>query len=239
MSTNDSTTGGYLVPQPRPYPNPLEGEKLQDFLQGVLVGVTGLLGKMVRPRWQPVPVNIPPQGTDWIAFGITNRPAETYAYNGHEVPRLDEGRSLDETTDALDDDEDLDTGNNLDNANTFLDEPPYDYIMRNEVLEILCSVYGSGADELASRIREGLAHPQNREVLQLNNMGLVDVGSPLAVPELVNEIWYYRLDMTINIRRRVVRTYPVRNILSATGQLITDVSSLTRDLIINPPPNEE
>lgn len=38
---------------------------------------------MVRPRWQPEPPNIPSETTDWLAFGITNREADTFAAELH------------------------------------------------------------------------------------------------------------------------------------------------------------
>jgi hypothetical protein len=79
--TNTSATGGYLPATPSPAP--LEGQALINFFQEWIVGLTGLPGKMVRPRWQPEPPNIPTEGTDWLAFGITNRTADTFAVELH------------------------------------------------------------------------------------------------------------------------------------------------------------
>ena len=80
--TNTSSTGGYLLPESTPAP--LEGQALIDFFQEWIVGLTGLPGKMVRPRWQHEPPNIPTEGTDWLAFGITNRASDTFAVELHE-----------------------------------------------------------------------------------------------------------------------------------------------------------
>jgi hypothetical protein len=73
---NDSSTPGYLLPTPDPHP--LEGQELYRFVQQVVVGITGLDGPMVRPRWQAEPANIPDAGVAWCAVGIMSRPADTF-----------------------------------------------------------------------------------------------------------------------------------------------------------------
>src|ERR1700694_2060232 len=78
----DSSTGGYLIPSAAPAP--LEGQALLDFLQGVIVGITGLAGTMVRPVWQSGPPNIPDAGTAWCAFRITTRPSSTFPHVKHD-----------------------------------------------------------------------------------------------------------------------------------------------------------
>lgn len=78
---NDSSTGGYLSPAGSPAP--LEGQALNRFLQQIVVGITGLPGNMVRPRWQAEPPNIPAFGTDWAAIGIVDRKADTFASEIH------------------------------------------------------------------------------------------------------------------------------------------------------------
>ncbi len=78
----DSATGGYLIPSGTP---PLEGQALLDFLQGVIVGITGLDGTMVRPVWQSEPPNMPDAGTAWCAFRITTRPSDTFPVVKHNA----------------------------------------------------------------------------------------------------------------------------------------------------------
>lgn len=109
--------------------------------------------------------------------------------------------------------------------------PGYDVVRRHEVLSILCSFYGPNADKNTSLFREGLAVGQNREVLQLNNMGLQSVGNPLTVPALVNEIWQRRVDLNVKIKRLIVLYYPVLDLASAGGSVITDQSPLTRNFL--------
>jgi hypothetical protein len=77
--TNNSASGGYL--QPAASPAPLEGLQLLQFLQQWMVGITGLPGDMVRPRWQPEPPDIPQAGNAWVALGVSTRPNDEYPYN--------------------------------------------------------------------------------------------------------------------------------------------------------------
>jgi hypothetical protein len=77
----DSSTGGYLQPAAPPAPTPLEGLALLEFLLGWVVGVSGLPGMLVRPRWQPEPPDIPQSGTCWAAIGVQRRPSDEYPYS--------------------------------------------------------------------------------------------------------------------------------------------------------------
>lgn len=65
---NDSATGGYLSPVS---PVPPEDDALAAIFQQAIVGITGLAGALVRPRWQSVVPQQPEPSTDWCAFGIT------------------------------------------------------------------------------------------------------------------------------------------------------------------------
>ena len=64
---NTSATGGHLTPTT---PAPATDTDLEDILQAVVVGITGLPGRMVRPRWQRVPPRQPEVDEDWCAIGI-------------------------------------------------------------------------------------------------------------------------------------------------------------------------
>lgn len=77
MSGNDSSTGGYLVPATTPAP--IEGNDLTTFLHNLFQGLCGYAGSAIVPRWQPVPVNRPAITADWLAIGVQNRVADTYA----------------------------------------------------------------------------------------------------------------------------------------------------------------
>ena len=78
---NSSTTGGNLLPASTPAP--LEGDALDDFFQTWIVALTGLDPTLIRPRWTPVPADIPGFGVNWAAFGITAFESETFAAELH------------------------------------------------------------------------------------------------------------------------------------------------------------
>jgi hypothetical protein len=82
----DSSTGGYLTPSSTG--GDLNDAALMQFLQQVVVGITGLPGNLVRPRWQPEPPNIPDFGTNWAAIGPGTTKRDVYSYskaNGETV----------------------------------------------------------------------------------------------------------------------------------------------------------
>lgn len=238
---NDSSTGGFLLSYRDSYiAPPLEGQALTNFLQEQIVGVTGIAGNLVRPRWQPEPPLLPDATIDWIAFGITERKGQTYAYTYHETPHLDETRTLDNDiveTQFLDTNLQFDMGLLLDQENEpdTLDPNSYDIVLRSEDITVLCSVYGPNADDTASAMREGFSVAQNREALQLNNVPYIGAGDITIVPSLVNNKWYYRVDIPLWFRRGIRRVYPILDIASANGTLNTDISPITRQIVINPP----
>ena len=77
---NTSATGGYL----QQVVGPMEGLDLRRFLGTVLVGVSGLDPKLVRPAWQQNPPTVPSIDTDWVAFGITARRADNDPYQAEK-----------------------------------------------------------------------------------------------------------------------------------------------------------
>lgn len=78
---NDSSTGGYLSPTGT---SPLADADLADAFQAMVVGITGLAGKMVRPRWQPNPPPQPEASIDWCAIGVQPVETEGSPYIAHD-----------------------------------------------------------------------------------------------------------------------------------------------------------
>jgi len=187
---NDSSTGGPLAPIGGG-PAPLEGLALNNFLQGWIVGITGLAGAMVRPRWQPEPANIPTEGTAWAAIGVQVRPADTFPVVLHNAS--------------------ANSGNGQDEVH------------QHENLEILVSFYDLGtngqADSYAAILRQGVAVDQNLELLTDNGMGLIACGEPIPLPSLLKQRWLYRVDLAIQVKREIIRAYPVLNLVTATATL--------------------
>ncbi len=65
---NTSATGGYLAPTA---PVPPDDDDLDNLLQELVAGVTGLPGEMVRPRWQPIVPKQPEPTENWCAMGVS------------------------------------------------------------------------------------------------------------------------------------------------------------------------
>ncbi|MBB3808755.1 phage neck terminator protein [Pseudochelatococcus contaminans] len=185
MSARTSATGGYLTPASKP--SPLEDDDLEDFLQEMVAGITGLSATMVRPRWQPIPPKQPSSETDWAAVGIVHREPDDNAVQIH---------------------------NSAGEGSTTLS--------RHEVVSVTASFYGPNSHRYAGILRDGLSIAQNREPLQLRDMGLVDVGAVVSVPSLVQQRWIRGADLTIRVRREITREYAILNLNSAQGAINGD-----------------
>lgn len=76
----DSSVAGYLAPiAVEPY-----DEILDATLQAQVVGITGIPGNLVRPRWQPVVPNRPEHDVNWCAFGLTGTDPDVMTYERHD-----------------------------------------------------------------------------------------------------------------------------------------------------------
>lgn len=62
---------------------PLEDDDLDNALQAMVVGITGLAQGLVRPRWQPTLPKQPEPGVDWCSIGVVGSQADTYPVIEH------------------------------------------------------------------------------------------------------------------------------------------------------------
>jgi len=182
---NTSATGGYLGPAV--VSPPLEDSDLDAVFQGLVAGITGLDGSLVRPRWQPTSPKQPEPSINWCAIGVTVINPDAGAYIEHSP-----------------------TGDGSDN------------MQRHEDIDLACTFYGPLGATFAAMLRDGLSIPQNLDFLRLQGMGYIECGLARAFPELFNQQWIKRFDITARFRRQVKRTYGVLNILSADPILISD-----------------
>lgn len=191
--SNTSATGGYLLPAAdAPLPGNLTFEQ---FLQTVLVGVSGLPGDLVRPKWQIQPPAQPDITVDWLAFGLAEDDADTFAYND---------------TDSA--------GNNV--------------FQRMEALTLQCTFYGPNSLTFMKLVRDGFQIPQNMEALESADMVFAYTGKATRVPDLVNERWVDRWEMSVVLRREVLRVYPILTFLTGAGTLNVNNSNGEKSIAI-------
>lgn len=182
MPDNTSATGGYL----RQTTGPLDGIDFRRFIGTVLVGITGLDAKLVRPTWQQNPPPIPDIDIDWLAFGQTNRRGDADAYQFESDDGL--------TTTQL----------------------------RHEECDFLLTFYGPNCLDIAGMLRDAFDITQNQEQLQLAGMAMVDLTEIIHAPELINDRFFDRADMTMTIRREIRRDYRVLSFVAAYGAIVAN-----------------
>lgn len=79
----------YILPEASP--TPAMDDELEDILQLAFRGITGLPAKLVRPRVQPEPANMPDFASSWASFGVTDTESDLLAFI----------RQVDDTTQEL------------------------------------------------------------------------------------------------------------------------------------------
>lgn len=183
---NNSASGGYLLPTPEQL---LPGQLTFDqFIQTVFVGISGLQGDLVRPKWQIDPPKQPDITVDWLSIGLSEDDSDTNAFVGVDS-----------------------SGNNQ--------------FMRMEALTVQCTFYGPNSLSYGKLVRDGFQIRQNLETLQSANMNFVNTSSMTRIPDLVNERWVDRWEMSVYMRREILRVYPILNFLSLSGVLYANVDS--------------
>lgn len=80
----DSSVRGYLAPTSQ---YPMDDTDLDHLLHDLFTGLSGIDPKLVRPRWQNVPGNMPAINTEWIAQGIVARRDDTVPSQWYDPDR--------------------------------------------------------------------------------------------------------------------------------------------------------
>lgn len=100
-----------------------------------------------------------------------------------------------------------------------------DTLLRHEEIEVMASFYGPQGQANALRLRDGLQVAQNRDTLALAGVRFVSAGRLMNAPDLANQQWIRRYDLTLTFRRAVTRTYNIRNLRSASGNVSDGIAS--------------
>jgi hypothetical protein len=95
VTPNTSATGGYILPTST---LPIQGKlTLEQFVQSVLVGISGLPGNLIRPKFQVKPPQQPEVEVNWIAFDANESIPDTYAYETTNA----QGQTINERQETL------------------------------------------------------------------------------------------------------------------------------------------
>lgn len=90
-------------------------------------------------------------------------------------------------------------------------------ISRQETCEWAISMYGPAGARNCGLLRDGLQVPANREVLRAQGVAVQAEGNITHAPELVDDRWYDRHDLTLTLAREIRRTYRILSFVSASG----------------------
>ncbi|MDR5616911.1 hypothetical protein [Arsenophonus sp.] len=91
-----------------------------------------------------------------------------------------------------------------------------------ETLTCMASFYGKDSMYYAARFRDGLMLSQNNAELNKSNLTLGNFSQITAFPELINNQWVNRFDITVYLRRKVVRRYHIKSETDATVTFLGD-----------------
>ena len=92
----------------------------------------------------------------------------------------------------------------------------------HETVDILTCFYGPLGMATATQFRDGLFVSQNNDELKRVGLTFKQCGRVLNLPELINNLWVRRYDLTIQLRRKVTRTYGIKTFLSTQVQFFGD-----------------
>jgi len=92
-----------------------------------------------------------------------------------------------------------------------------------EQVTVLACFYGPQGAAVAARFRDGLYVEQNNTTLRAAaGLSLVDNGQIYNLPELINNQWVRRYDITVTLQRKNTRTFNIKTIQSAPVQFFGD-----------------
>ena len=86
---------------------------------------------------------------------------------------------------------------------------------------ILC-FYGPQALATATRFRDGLLVSQNNDELNRSGLTFLQMGRILNLPELINNQWVRRYDISVDLRRKIIRQYGIQSLVDAPVQFFGD-----------------
>ncbi|WP_431768961.1 phage neck terminator protein [Xenorhabdus khoisanae] len=92
----------------------------------------------------------------------------------------------------------------------------------HETLDILCCFYGPSGQRIATQFRDGLFITQNNDELSRAGLTFQQCGQIQPAPELINNQWQRRYDVTVTLRRKIVRDYGIKSLVEAPVKFFGD-----------------
>lgn len=86
----------------------------------------------------------------------------------------------------------------------------------HERIEILCCFYGLNGQRFAARFRDGMMVSQNNDELSRAGLTFTEHSRIRPAPEFINNQWVRRYDITVTLRRKVVREYGIKTFTNAS-----------------------
>lgn len=91
-----------------------------------------------------------------------------------------------------------------------------------ENVSVLCCFYGPKGAGTAALFREGIFIEQNADALRrAAGLSLLDAGAIFNLPELINNQWVRRYDITVTLSRKNTRTYNVKSVVDPDVEIIS------------------
>lgn len=85
-------------------------------------------------------------------------------------------------------------------------------LWRHEEFECMASFYGPRSQRYITRFRDGISLSQNNDELGRNDLSVVRHSGITPFPELINNQWVRRYDITVTLRRKVIREYGIKTL---------------------------
>lgn len=88
-------------------------------------------------------------------------------------------------------------------------------LWRHEIVVCMASFYGHDSQYTIARFREGITLNQNNSELNASDLSLISYSQITAFPEFINNQWVRRFDITVRLRRKVIRRYNIKSLTDA------------------------
>lgn len=171
-------------------PGPPSAEAVERGLQTCIAALAELPGNLVRPRWQRLPPVQPDAAVTWAAVGVVAVEADNFPAIVHVGGQALPGLP-----------------------------PGYDVLTRHQTVTLEATFYGPAAEDCASRVRDALHLPLNLEPLSGLGLKLREVHDLARAPEIINQQWINRVDLRIEFRQQIDRSYAVLDLVGARAVL--------------------